>query len=452
MTIDGTVTGLMRPDNVWDFWIHPDEFEPTEDYALRVDERNPLRAYRDRFSIPAGPDGQPSIYVCSHSLGLHPKSVKLLMDQELDNWARLGVRGHFEGKTPWYTYQALVRASAARLVGAKPSEVVLMNGLTINLHLMMATFYRPNAVRYKILMDEPTFPSDLYAVKSQISLAGYDPAEALLTAKPRPGESGLRDREIEAMLMERGREVALVLFSGVNFLTGQLFDIERIVRCAKEQGCVVGLDLAHAVGNVPLKLHDWKADFAVWCNYKYLNCGPGAVAGCFVHEEHGNNIDLPRLAGWWGNNPETRFRMQLESDFVPQPGADGWQVSNPPILALVPIRASYQIFDEVGMPALRARSTALTDYLEYLVDRIHTPRLQIIKPPPDPFLTLQDQRGCQLSLLIHDRARDVLAALQENGAVADFREPNVLRVAPVPLYNTFHEVWRFSKILELVLR
>jgi kynureninase len=366
-----------------------------------------------------------------------------MMDQELENWARLGVKGHFDGNTPWYTYPDIVRESAARLVGAKPSEVVLMNGLTINLHLMMTTFYRPRAVRNKILMDEPTFPSDLYAVKSQIALAGYDPADALITVKPRPGEYTIRESDIETILTERGPEIALVLFNGINFLTGQFFDLERIARWGREQGCFVGFDLAHAAGNVTLKLHGWQADFAVWCNYKYLNCGPGAVAGCFVHQRHGNNTSLPRLAGWWGNDPASRFRMQLEPEFVPQPGADGWQVSNPPILALVPLRASYAIFDEVGMPAIQTVSAALTSYLQYLINEIHSPLLQVITPPA---------RGCQLSLLIRDRAREVLATLNSNGVIADFREPDFLRIAPVPLYNTFHEVWRFAQILAKVLR
>jgi kynureninase len=423
-------------------------FEPTQSYAVRLDERDPLREFRERFCLPEAPDGQPAIYFCSHSLGLQPKAVKPLMEKELENWARLGARGHFEGEIPWYTYQEPLRESAAQLVGAKPNEVILMNGLTVNLHLMMTTFYRPNAPRYKILMDAPMFPSDLYAVKSQIALAGYNPADALITVNPRPGENSLRDSDIEATLMERGPEIALVLFNGVNFLTGQVFDLYSIVRCAKEQSCVVGFDLAHAVGNIGLTLHESQADFAVWCNYKYLNCGPGAVGGCFVHERHGNDVSLPRLAGWWGNNPATRFRMQLETEFIPQPGADGWQVSNPSILALVPLRASYAIFDEVGMPALMTKSGALKRYLSslleyYLVDEIRSGQLQMIGA---------DNYGCQLSLLIPNRARKVQGALQENGVIADFREPDMVRVAPVPLYNTFQEVWQFTQILAQILR
>jgi kynureninase len=419
---------------------------PSESYALGLDERDPLRTYRERFHLPVGSDGRPLIYFCSNSLGLQPKSVKPLMDQELDNWARLGVRGHFDAEIPWYTYQDSLRPATARLVGAKPNEVILMNGLTVNLHLMMATFYRPTSGRYKILMDEPTFPSDLYAVKSELTLAGFDPDHALITVKPRSGQYTIDEADIDAALAEHGPRVALVLFSGVNFLTSQVFDLKRIVEKSQEQGCTVGFDLAHAVGNVILNLHESNADFAVWCNYKYLNCGPGAIAGCFVHERHGHNVSLPRLAGWWGNDPKTRFRMQLEREFVPLPGADGWQVSNPPILALVPIRASYEIFDEVGMDALYRKSCFLTEYLNRLIDEIGTRKVELIHGGGP-----RTQPGCQASLVVHDRAREVLAALEENGVVADFREPNIIRVAPVPLYNTFHEVWRFAQILRQVL-
>ncbi|HEY1859679.1 MAG TPA: kynureninase [Gemmataceae bacterium] len=422
--------------------MHSDSaFRPEEAFALDADAGDPLRRFRDQFLLPRREDGTPAIYFCSHSLGLQPRLVRALMEEELDAWARWGVEAHFRGKNPWYTYQESFREAGARLVGAKPGEVVYMNGLTINLHLLMTTFFRPTAERACILVDEPTFPSDLYTLKSQLQHHGLDPARTLLTVRPRDGEHTLRIEDIEATLERRGREIALLILSGVNFLTGQWHDIPRITTAAKRHGCVVGFDLAHAVGNVPLSLHDWQLDFAVWCSYKYLNAGPGAVAGCFVHENHGRNVDLPRLAGWWGNDPATRFRMQLEPEFVPFPGADGWQVSNPPILAMAPLRASLALFNEAGMPALRAKSERLTGYLQYLLDRIPAGRFEIVTPR-DPA-----QRGCQLSILAHDRPRDLLRALDAAGAMCDFREPNVIRVAPVPLYNTFHEVWTFAQIL-----
>jgi kynureninase len=416
-------------------------FRPEESFALEADAGDPLRHFHNLFCLPTRDDGKPAIYFCSHSLGLQPKSVRALMEEELDAWARLGVEGHFRGTTPWYTYQDSFREAGARLVGAKPGEIVFMNGLTVNLHLLMTTFFRPTSDRACILVDEPTFPSDLYTLKSQLRHHDLDPAHTLLTVRPREGEHTLRIEDIEATLERRGREIALVILSGVNFLTGQWHDIPRITAVAKRQGCVVGWDLAHAVGNVPLSLHEWQLDFAVWCNYKYMNAGPGAIAGCFVHEKHGNNIHLPRLAGWWGNDPATRFRMQLEPEFIAYPGAAGWQVSNPPILAMAPLRASLALFDEAGMPALRAKSERLTGYLQYLLDRLPAGRFEIVTPR-DP-----SQRGCQLSILAHDRPRDLLRALDEKGVLCDFREPNVIRVAPVPLYNTFHEVWTFGQIL-----
>ncbi len=420
---------------------YPRSFQSEESFADHLDALDPLSRYRDLFFLPTRTDGRPAIYFASHSLGLQPKAVRACMEQELDNWAHLGVEGHFQGDTPWYTYQGLLRESAARLVGAEPGEVILMNGLTINLHLMMETFYRPDKRRCKIVIEEPAFPSDLYAVQSQLRRHGLDSAQALLTIRPAAGEHTLRLEAIETLLESRGEEIALVLLSGVNFLTGQYLDVPRITAAAKRQGCVVGFDLAHAVGNVILKLHDWQVDFAVWCTYKYLNGGPGAVAGCFVHQRHGQDTNLPRLAGWWGNDPATRFRMQLQPEFVPHPGADGWQVSNPPILALAPLRASFAIFDSAGMPALRAKSECLTAYLQYLLDQLPADPLDIITPR-DPA-----QRGCQLSLLVRSRPRELLQSLEAEGIVADFREPNVIRVAPVPLYNTFHEVWTFARIL-----
>jgi kynureninase len=298
---------------------------------------------------------------------------------------------------------------------------------------MMMTFYRPTPSRYRVLADAPVFPSDLYALQSQLRHHGYDPAEGLLLV---PGE------DVEAVLTERGSEIALVLLSGVNYLTGRFFDVPRLADAAHRQGCVFGLDLAHAAGNVVLHLHDWQVDFAVWCGYKYLNAGPGCVAGCFVHEKHGRDTTLPRLAGWWGNDPTTRFQMHVETDFVARPGADGWQISNPPILAMAPVLASLTLFDEAGMPVLHGKSERLTGYLHYLLERLPGRPIEILTPA-DPA-----QRGCQLSLLARDRPHELLHLLEAEGVVCDFREPNVIRVAPVPLYNTFHEVWTVGRILE----
>jgi kynureninase len=406
-----------------------------------MDHADPLGHCRDLFHIPQGPGNGPLIYFCGNSLGLAPKRARADVDRELDNWARLGVRGHFEGETAWYSYAELFRDSGARLVGSRPGEVVMMNTLTVNLHLLMATFYRPGPTRYKIVVDEPMFPSDLYAIQSQLQHHGYDPHEGLLRWTPRSGEHCLLTEGLETLLDREGPRIALVLLSGVNFFTGQAFDLERITAAAKRHGCAVGWDLAHAAGNVVLRLHDWQVDFAVWCSYKYLNGGPGAVAGCFVHENHGNNLELPRLAGWWGNDPHTRFQMQLQPKFVPRPSAFGWQVSNPPILSLAPLHASLALFDEIGMPALRTKSELLTGYLEFLLDEIPGQRFEIITPREPA------QRGCQLSIVVRERAKELLEALEQEGVVCDFRAPNVIRVAPVPLYNRFHEVWRFANLL-----
>lgn len=415
-------------------------FAPDESFAHRLDVADPLRSYRERFLLPRRPDGTPLVYLCGHSLGLQPVGVKALIEQELDDWARLGVEGHFRGKTPWYSYHETVRDAGARLVGALPHEVVFMNSLTVNLHLLMATFYRPSGQRRCILIDEPTFPSDMYAVQSQLRHHELEP-DRLLTVSPRPGEHSIRREDVEKVLDRRGDDIALVLWNGVNFLTGQFFDLAHLTSVAHRHGCIVGLDLAHAAGNVPLKLHDWSVDFAVWCSYKYLNSGPGAVAGAFVHERHARNTSLPRLAGWWGNDPATRFRMQLEPTFIPTDSADGWQVSNPPILALAPVRASLALFDEAGMPALRAKSERLTAYLLYLLDRLPAGRFDVVTPR-DPA-----QRGNQISLLVHDRARELVRALEAAGIVCDFREPNIIRVAPAPLYNSYADVWTLVDIL-----
>jgi kynureninase len=422
----------------------PELFQPDEAFARSLDDSDPLSSFRERFHLPRRPDGRPMIYLCGHSLGLQPRGARALVEEELTAWADLAVDAHFHGASPWYAYHEQLRAPGARLVGALPHEVVFMNGLTVNLHLLMASFYPPRPERYLILADGPPFPSDLYALQSQLRLHGFDHRTGLLTVAPRPSESLLRTEDVEAALDRHGPEIALVLLNAVNFLTGQRLDVERLTARAHQHGCLVGLDLAHAAGNVVLHLHDWNVDFAVWCSYKYLNAGPGAPAGAFIHERHARRIDLPRFAGWWGNDPTTRFRMQLQPEFIAVPSADGWQLSNPPILSMAPLRAALALFDEATMPALRARSERLTAYLEYLLDRLSPGRVELITPR-EP-----NARGCQLSFLVHDRPRAMLAALEAEGVVCDFREPNVIRAAPVPLYNTFHEVWTFAHILARV--
>jgi len=360
----------------------------------------------------------------------------------LDNWAKFGVDAHHAAGTPWYSYHEALRNPTARLAGAQPIEVICMNSLTVNLHLMMATFYRPTKSRFKVLMEDPAFPSDTYAIKTQIAHHGLDPKDALILARPRSGEFTIRTEDIIDLIEKHADHLALVMFAGVNFFTGQLFDIAEITAAAHKRGIIVGFDLAHAIGNVPLLLHDWNVDFAVWCSYKYLNAGPGAIAGAFVHERHATNTKLPRLAGWFGNDPNTRFRLHLEPEFIPVPSADGWQISNPPIFSMAPLRASLSIFDEVGgMERLRAKSIKLTGYLEFLLMEIGSKKFSVITPG-DP-----NARGCQLSIVAHQHPKELHNELVAAGVKCDFREPNVIRVAPTPLYSTFHEVWSFAQIL-----
>ncbi|MEK6676297.1 MAG: kynureninase [Planctomycetota bacterium] len=412
-----------------------------EGYALEMDAADSLRGYRDRFHVPRRKDSREALYFCGNSLGLQPKGAREVVHEILESWAERAVDGHFEGKAPWYPYHEIFRESGARLVGAKPGEVVMMNSLTVNLHLMMVSFYRPTRERFKILVEYPSFPSDTYAIKTQVQYHGLNPKDAIVEIRPRQSEHTIREEDIESTLSRDGERIALVLLAGVNFFTGQVLDIARITQAAKNAGCTVGWDLAHAAGNVPLQLHDWGVDFAVWCNYKYVNSGPGAVAGCFVHEKHGERSDLVRFGGWWGNDPKSRFLMHLQPEFVPFPGAEGWQVSNPPILSLAPVRASLDLFDQAGMEALREKSVRLTGYLEFLIDRLGPSRFEIITPR-EP-----SARGCQLSMLVHDRPKELHSALLAQGVVCDFREPNVIRVAPTPLYNTFHEGWTFAEVL-----
>lgn len=409
--------------------------------AAKLDAADPLKGERASFAIPKDDAGNDLAYFTGNSLGLMPLSARAAVEQELDDWAKLAVDGHLKGANPWFGYHERFRETGARLVGAKPGEVVMMNGLTANLHFMLASFYQPKGGRTKIMVEDALFPSDDYAVESHINQRGLDANANMIRLRPRDGEQTLRTNDIVEAINEAGDTLALVMLSGVQYRTGQWFDMPAITEAGHKAGAFVGWDCAHAAGNAPLQLHDCNADFAVWCSYKYLNSGPGAIAGCFVHERHGNNPDLPRLAGWWGNDPKTRFKM--ESGFVPRQGADGWQLSNPPILAMAPLAASLEIFDRVGMPALREKSLKLTAFLERAVLSV-APSARIITPT-DP-----NQRGCQLSISFGDRAKAIRDTLQEHGVVADFREPDIVRLAPVPLYNTFADVARAATTIAQV--
>ncbi len=418
------------------------KFQDTRDFAAKLDAEDELAGFRDQFHVPVHANGRESLYFCGHSLGLQPKSAAGFVVDELDDWQRLGVLGHFEAKRPWMPYHELLTDLTAQLVGARPTEVVNMNTLTVNLHLMMVSFYRPTPKRHKILIETPAFPSDHYAVWSQIRFHGFDPRTSLLTIGPRDGESSIRREDLDAIIERDGPEIALILLPGVQYYSGQAFDIEHIAGVGHEAGCMVGFDLAHAVGNLSLALHKSGIDFAVWCNYKYLNSGPGAVGGCFVHERHANTVELPRFAGWWGQDKATRFEMG--PDFHPIPGVEGWQLSNPPIFSLAPVLASLEIFAAAGMPALQKKSRKLTGFLEFLLDSRLASHVQILTPR-DPAA-----RGCQLSLKIDSGDRSVFEALEKRGAICDWREPDVIRVAPVPLYNRFTEVFEFSGLLQQI--
>jgi kynureninase len=410
------------------------EFQSGEDFAIAMDKRDPLREYRERFFFPKTANGD-GVYLCGHSLGLQPKTAARYIEQELKDWAELGVEGHFHAKNPWMPYHRLLTEQTAELLGAKPLEVVVMNSLTVNLHLMMVSFYRPTRERHKIVVERGAFPSDQYAVQSQIRFHGFDPAISLIELTPRPGESCLRDDDIDSLIEHEGDSIALIMLGGVNYATGQVFDMARITRTGRARGCVVGFDLAHAAGNLPLKLHEWGPDFAVWCSYKYLNGGPGCAAGCFVHERHVRAWDLPRFAGWWGHDEESRFEMG--SDFQPMAGADGWQLSNPSIVSLAVLRASMDIFHEAGMDRLRAKSISLTSYLEFLLSQSASSHFSIITPHD------KERRGAQLSIRVSQNGRALCNRLTHEGIVGDWREPDTFRVAPVPLYNSYHDVFRF---------
>jgi kynureninase len=433
-------------------------FETTESFAAKLDGQDELKSFRERFYIPKQPNGEDVLYFTGNSLGLQPRTVREHIEQELKDWELWGVEGHFHAQNPWLPYHEFLTGQMAQVVGAKPIETVVMNSLTVNLHLLMVSFYRPHGTRNKIVIEKNAFPSDQYAVQSQIAFhrsisknkfqisdSVENPQSGwLIELTPREGENCLRTEEIEKVIEDNGDEIALVLLGGVNYYTGQAFDMQRITEAGQRAGAVVGFDLAHAAGNLELNLHDWNVDFAAWCSYKYLNAGPGGVAGFFVHERHAERFDLPRFAGWWGHDKETRFLM--DDKFVPMRGAEGWQLSNPPIFQMASLRASLEIFAEAGMRNLREKSVKLTDYLEFLLGEIHDARIEVITP------TNPAERGCQLSIRVKNSDKSLFKALTKRGVIADWREPDVIRVAPVPLYNTFTDVYKFAAILKDCLK
>lgn len=415
----------------------------TPEFAAEMDAADPLRRFRERFHFPKDVRGDDVAYFTGNSLGLQPKSVRSYVEQELKDWETLGVEGHVHAKHPWMPYHEFLTGQMANVIGAKPIETVVMNALTVNLHLLMVSFYRPSGMRQKIVIEKGSFPSDHYAVAAQIRFHGLDPAECLIELAPRQGEATLRTADIVAAIGRSGDEIALILLGGVNYYTGQAFEMREITKAGHDAGAVVGFDLTHAAGNLELKLHDWDVDFAAWCSYKYLNAGPGAVGGAFIHERHADCPDIPRFAGWWGHDKATRFLMGPE--FNPIAGAEGWQLSNPPILQMASLLASLEIFEEAGMAALRKKSERLTGYLEFLLDELGDERISVITPREPK------ERGCQISIRVRDADKTLFNAITQNGVVADWREPDVIRIAPVPLYNSFDDVYRFATVLRSVL-
>lgn len=418
-------------------------FHNSRSFAQEEDQIDLLAPYRDKFYIPKHEAGEDCIYFCGNSLGLQPKSTPNALAQELKDWQQLAVEGHFHAKNPWMPYHELLTSGLQEISGALAHEVVAMNSLTTNLHLMMVSFYRPTAERYKILVESDAFPSDRYAVESQVAFHGYDPSDAIIVLKPREGEVILRDADICDYIAEHGHEIALVMMGGVNYYTGQFFDIKSITQAAHEADAMIGWDLAHAAGNVLLDLHNTGPDFAVWCTYKYLNSGPGSVGCAFVHDRHSEDAKLPRFTGWWGHDKETRFLMR--DAYTPIKGAEAWQLSNPPILSLAAIKSSLTIFEEIGMAALRQKSIRLTNYFEYLLKELIGDRIEMITPSDS------DHRGCQLSIKINNGGRDIHKKCIEKGLIVDWREPDVIRAAPVPLYNSYMDVYRAAHIIQSVL-
>jgi kynureninase len=411
------------------------QFTNTLEFAKSLDAHDVLAKYRQQFYFPKL-NGKEAIYLTGNSLGLQPKTALAALEQELEDWKNYGVEGHFHGKNPWFHYHKFLTEKAAKVVGALPHEVVVMNNLTVNLHLMMVSFYRPTATRYKIIMEAGAFPSDQYAMESQVRFHGYNPEDAIIEIAPREGEYHLRTEDIIDTINKNAGETALIMFSGVQYYSGQAFDMEAITKAGHQHGITVGFDLAHAAGNLLLKLHDWNVDFAVWCGYKYLNSGPGGVSGVFVNERFANAPELPRFAGWWGHKESERFLMK--KGYIPEYGAAGWQMSNAPVLTMAVHNASLTIFEEAGMEALTSKSKTLTAYLHYVLEQSGK-GLKIITP---------EQRGCQLSILTDANGKALFEHLQNHGIIADWREPNVIRMAPTPLYNSFEDVWRVGEVLK----
>ncbi|WP_410004510.1 kynureninase [Aequorivita nionensis] len=419
-------------------------FQNNIEYAKQQDAENALASFRNKFHIPKNAKGEKLIYLCGNSLGLQPKITSEYIKEELTDWANLGVEGHVEGKHPWLPYHEFLTENMAKIVGAKPSEVVVMNTLTTNLHLMMVSFFQPTKTKYKIVVESDAFPSDKYAVESQLKFHGIDPKDGLILWKPRKGEELCRFEDLEEIMKTHGNEIALLMIGSTNYYTGQSFPLKKITELGHKYNCMVGFDLAHGAGNIQPNLHETGADFAVWCTYKYLNSGPGSLGGCFVHERHANNENLNRFAGWWGHNKKTRFNMRHEFDALP--GAEGWQLSNPPILSMAAIRASLDTFAEAGFENLRKKSEKLTGYLEFLLDEMKNDAINVITPR-NP-----EERGCQLSIQVKNADKNLHTKLTEAGVISDWREPDVIRVAPAPLYNSFEDVFRFSEKLKEVLK
>jgi len=411
----------------------------SKDFAINLDAKDKLQSYQEKFHFPLQKNGEKHIYLCGNSLGLQSKNTTDFIQQELEDWKDLGVEGHFHARNPWLPYHEFLSDSYSKILGAKSSEVVAMNTLSVNLHLMMVSFYQPTKKRFKVLMEADAFPSDIYAIESHLKHHNLNPEKAVIRLKPRKNESFIRTKDVEEIIDNDGEEIALIILGGVNYYTGQVFDMKEITKLGHKKGIKVGFDLAHAVGNISLSLHEWNIDFAVWCSYKYLNSGPGSVGGVFIHERH-HKSNLNRFAGWWGHDKVSRFKMPEK--FSPIQTAEGWQLSNPPILSLAAIRASLSIFDEVGMDALIEKSKKLTSYLVYLLENIESDRISIITP---------QERGCQISIRVKNGNKELFDKLTDNGVIADWREPDVIRIAPVPLYNSYSDVYSFYKILEEIL-
>ncbi|MCF8424813.1 MAG: kynureninase [Bacteroidia bacterium] len=418
-------------------------FTNSLEFAKQLDSQDSLHSYRSKFYIPQH-EGHDMVYFTGNSLGLQPKTTKDYIQQELNDWATYGVEGHFLAKNPWMSYHEILTDKTAKLVGALPSEVVMMNQLTVNLHLLMVSFYRPTKQRYKILCEAKAFPSDQYALQSQVKFHGFSIDDALIEIAPREGEYEVRHEDIYKAIDDNKDSLALIMIGGVNYFSGQVFDMKSIVEAGHKAGAIVGFDLAHGAGNLKLHLHDWNVDFAAWCSYKYLNGGPGCVAGAFVHEQHHRNTDMPLFAGWWGHDKETRFKM--DRVFKPIESVERWQLSNAPILSMAAYKASLDMFDEVGMDKLNEKSRELTAYLEFIVGEINKQKnncLEIITPKVN--------RGCQISIVAHGQGKALYNKLIENGVIPDWREPNVIRCAPVPMYNSFEDIYRFGEILNQLL-